>query len=113
MKKCCICDAAIEREDAPALVMSISGNPKLLCDDCVRALDEITLGRDYDTIVDEIDKIGKKMSDNEQASVSLVKIICILVVYLYIEIYIDIMKRKITSTIKVLCILWKCILPIK
>lgn len=62
MNKCCICDVDIEREDAPALVMSISGKPKLLCDECVHSLDEITLGRDYDTIVSEIDRIGKKMS---------------------------------------------------
>ena len=63
MKKCCICDRAIEHEDAPVLVMSISGHPKLLCDDCAKSLDEITLGRDYDSIVAEIDKIGKKMSE--------------------------------------------------
>ena len=63
MKKCCICDREIEREDAPVLVMSISGQPKLLCDDCTQSLDEITLGKDYDSIVAEIDKIGKKMSD--------------------------------------------------
>ncbi len=70
MKKCCICNAAIEREDAPVLVMSISGNPKLLCDDCAKVLDEITLGRDYDTICDEIDRIGKKMSVNETDGVT-------------------------------------------
>ena len=50
MKRCCICNAAIEHDDAPALVMSISGNPKLLCDDSVKVLDDITLGKDYDTI---------------------------------------------------------------
>ena len=65
MKRCCICNAAIEHDDAPALVMSISGNPKLLCDDCVKVLDDITLGKDYDTIEAQIDKIGKIMSNNE------------------------------------------------
>lgn len=70
MKRCCICNAPIEHEDAPALVMSISGNPKLLCDDCVKALDEITLGKDYDTIEASIEKVGKMMSENELDSLT-------------------------------------------
>ena len=63
MKKCCICDATITNDDAPALVMSIAGNPKLLCEDCVKSLDIITLGRDYEAIEAELDKIGVKMSN--------------------------------------------------
>lgn len=65
MKKCCICGAEVEREDAPVLVMSISGNPKLLCDDCAASLDVITLGKDFYAISDEMDKIGKRMSEND------------------------------------------------
>ena len=66
MKKCCICDAVIEHEDAPALVMSIAGNPKLLCDDCVKSLDVITLGKDYDLVQWNINRIYKQKESEKK-----------------------------------------------
>lgn len=63
MKRCTICTRPIEREDAPALVMSPFGYPKLLCDDCDADIVTATTSRDYDTIAAAIERIGKKVSN--------------------------------------------------
>ena len=64
MKKCCICNTVIEREDAPILAMGAVGNPKLLCDKCAELLDIATMGREYEKIEAAMDEIGRKMGDS-------------------------------------------------
>lgn len=70
MAKCCMCDSVIEREDAPVLSMGSIGNPRFLCDRCATLLDDATLGRDFDTIKDSIEKIGNIMADNDPDGVT-------------------------------------------
>lgn len=64
MKKCCMCNAVIEKDDAPILAMGAVGNPKLLCDTCAELLDTATMGREYEKIEAAMDTIGRKMSES-------------------------------------------------
>ena len=70
MAKCCMCDANIEREDAPILSMGGGGNPRVLCDRCVELLDTATLGRDFDAIKGAIEEIGSIMAENDPDSLT-------------------------------------------
>ena len=70
MAKCCMCDANIEREDAPILSMGGGGNPRVLCDRCVELLDTATLGRDFDAIKGAIEEIGDIMAENDPDSIT-------------------------------------------
>lgn len=70
MKKCCMCDRIIEREDAPVLAMGAAGNPRLLCDECEKLLDTATLGEDYDEIKNAISKISDIMSNGNPDGVT-------------------------------------------
>ena len=63
MKKCCMCQTVIERDDAPVLTMGAVGNPRLLCDECSELLDAATMGKDFDAIEAAMDKIGEKMGN--------------------------------------------------
>ena len=71
MARCCICDRAIEREDAPVLSMGAVGNARLLCDECAALLDTATLGKNIDEITAAMDKIGKIMADGDPDGVTL------------------------------------------
>ncbi len=61
-KNCCTCLTRIENEDAPVLAMGAYGNPKLLCDDCAELVETVNYGRDYDSIVEAMDRLTAKMS---------------------------------------------------
>lgn len=63
-KICSTCLRLIESEDAPVLVMGAYGTPKLLCDDCAKLIDTITLGTDPE----EIEKSMQTLTDRMSAS---------------------------------------------
>ena len=63
MRKCCICDTPIAREDAPVLTIGGFGNPKWLCDSCEQLLDTVTLGREYSEIAAGLDELGRRMGE--------------------------------------------------
>ena len=71
MERCCICERAIEREDAPVLSMGGAGYARLLCDDCDRMLETATLGTDIKAIEQAMDRIGKIMADRDPDPVTL------------------------------------------
>ena len=71
MAKCCMCDANIEREDAPVLSMGGAGYARVLCDRCSELLDTATLGRDYEEIKESITEIGDIMADHDPDQVTL------------------------------------------
>ena len=70
MKKCCMCDRNIEREDGPVLSMGAAGNPRLLCDACEELLDTATMGKDYEQISASICKISDIMSNGNPDGVT-------------------------------------------
>ena len=61
---CSICLKRIEREDAPLLCMSGSGIPRCLCDECASDIERATLGKEYDGIIEALDKISDNLSKN-------------------------------------------------
>ena len=61
-KNCCTCLARINNEDAPVLTMGAYGTPKLLCDDCAELVETANYGKDYDSIVEAMDRLTEKMS---------------------------------------------------
>ena len=65
MKKCCICDKSIEREDAPILTLGGAGYARLLCDECDNELQLATLSHDVEEIKESINSLGNKMADGE------------------------------------------------
>ena len=71
MAKCCMCDANIEREDAPVLSMGGAGYARVLCDRCSELLDTATLGRDYDEIKESITQISDIMAAHDPDQVTL------------------------------------------
>ena len=71
MAKCCICEANIEREDAPVLSMGGAGYARVLCDRCAELLDTATLGHDYDEIKSSIAEIGEIMANHDPDCVTL------------------------------------------
>ena len=70
MARCCMCERAIEREDAPVLSMGAIGNARLLCDDCAALLDTATLGENIDDITSAMDKIGRIMTEGDPDGVT-------------------------------------------
>lgn len=70
MAKCCICDAHIEREDAPVLSMGGAGYARVLCDRCSGLLDTATLGQDFEEIKGAIAEIGDLMADHDPDNVT-------------------------------------------
>ncbi len=71
MAKCCICEANIERDDAPVLSMGGAGYARVLCDRCTQLLDTATLGQDYDEIKSSIAEIGEIMANHDPDKVTL------------------------------------------
>lgn len=63
MKQCAICDAKIDREDAPILTVGGYGIPRYLCDICASELDTATTSRDAAECADAIGRIGEKMAN--------------------------------------------------
>ena len=61
-KICSTCLRRIESEEAPVLVMGAYGNPKLLCDDCAKLIDTITLGKDAQEIEGAMQTLTDRMS---------------------------------------------------
>ena len=57
---CALCGRIPEVEEPAVLTLGRYGKPRHLCEDCEAELDVATLGRDYDEIVDAIDRLGKK-----------------------------------------------------
>ena len=49
MKNCCICCAKVDEENAAVLGMGGGGNPRLLCPNCEKLLDDATTSTDYET----------------------------------------------------------------
>ena len=62
MCNCSICNKEILTEEPKILVMGAYGMPKYLCDECSRDIDEVTLGKDYETIAAAMDRVGEKLS---------------------------------------------------
>ena len=62
-RKCCLCTAPIG-EDAAILVMGGFGYPRCLCSECEADVDEVSGSRDYEKIVDAMNRIGKKLTDH-------------------------------------------------
>ena len=65
MKKCCICDKTIEREDAPILTLGGAGYARLLCDECDSELQLATLSHDVEEIKTSINSLGNKMANGD------------------------------------------------
>lgn len=62
-KRCSICMAKIEREDAPIVGIGGYGVPRYLCDECDRDIETATEGRDYDEIDAAMDRISARLVD--------------------------------------------------
>lgn len=61
MKTCALCRKEFEKEEPAVLTMTALGNPKYLCEDCEKDLDEATLARDPRVISDAMERIGAKL----------------------------------------------------
>ena len=59
---CAICLSPIDVDTAPVLVMGAYGNPRCLCDDCAEHVENITRGRDYDSLIESMDEISARLS---------------------------------------------------
>ena len=59
---CSICLKAITNEEAPVLTMGSYGTPRLLCDECAAHIENMTRGRDYESIVASMDAITEASS---------------------------------------------------
>lgn len=70
MRRCCICQRAVIREDGPVLAMGGFGNPRYLCDSCEELLDTSTLSHDIEKIESAMDEIGRRMGDGNPDKVT-------------------------------------------
>lgn len=61
-KICCTCLSRIENDDAPVLTMGAYGTPKLLCPECAELVEVSSFGRDYELIMEAMDKLTERMS---------------------------------------------------
>ena len=61
MKHCSLCKKAIESEEPAILTMSGFGNPRYICEECEKDLDNATLSREPEIISEAIENIGKKI----------------------------------------------------
>lgn len=61
-KVCSICRSVTDNPEAPILTIGGFGTPRYLCDACAADIDTATLGKDYDTIVAAMDRIGSEMT---------------------------------------------------
>lgn len=62
---CCICKAEVNSDDAAILTVGVAGTPRYLCDECQSAFDTVTSGKDVSEISSAMEKMGKKMADND------------------------------------------------
>ena len=69
MKHCSICKKNIESEEPAILTMSGFGNPRHICEECEKDLDEATLSREPEIISAAIGRIGEKIksANNDDA----------------------------------------------
>ena len=63
MSKCSLCTRAEVDDNAPILTMSAYGNPRYICEDCARDLDDATSARDYSVIKSAFDRLGEKIAN--------------------------------------------------
>ena len=61
-RKCVICLGNADGEDTPILTMGAYGNPKYLCNGCSELLETATRGREYEKIVEAMDRISAELS---------------------------------------------------
>ncbi len=61
MKTCALCRKEFEKDEPAVLTMTALGNPKYLCEDCERDLDEATLSHEPKAISEAIERIGAKL----------------------------------------------------
>lgn len=62
--KCCsICLSKIESDDAPILTVGAYGTPRYLCHECIADIECATLGKEYDKIIDAMDRIAHYVSE--------------------------------------------------
>lgn len=57
---CALCGRIPECEEPAILALGKYGHPRHLCEECEAELDTATLGRDYNELVEAIDRLGKK-----------------------------------------------------
>lgn len=55
---CCLCGKDIDKSTADVLTMGSYGNPRYLCDECAKAIDEATTSKDLTEIKAAIAKLG-------------------------------------------------------
>ena len=69
-KICSLCNNVCE-DDSPVLVMGPYGNPRLVCGECSSELDEITLGKEPETIKAAMQRLGDKIAAKNPDDLSL------------------------------------------
>lgn len=69
--RCVLCKSQKVGEDSPILVMSALGVPKYLCPECNADMETATLGTDYDSIREAMERIGKRLSASAPDSITL------------------------------------------
>ncbi len=62
--KCVICTADVDEQTAPVLEIGMHGAPKCLCEMCAEELDTASSSRDPDMAAEAIERIAKKISEN-------------------------------------------------
>ncbi len=60
-KRCAICHAKIESEDAPIIAMGGYGVPRYLCDECAEDIECATEGIVYEEIDAAMDRVSEKL----------------------------------------------------
>ena len=63
MNKCSLCTRVDTDENSPILTMSAYGNPRYICEDCAKDLDEATTSHNYDEIKSAFDRLGEKIAN--------------------------------------------------
>ncbi len=61
---CSICKATLDTENAAILTMSGYGTPRYICDGCEGDISAATGAREISVISSAMDRIGKKMTEN-------------------------------------------------
>ena len=63
-KICSLCSNLTD-EGSAILVMGGYGHPRLICEECEKEIDQLSLGRDYEKIREAMNTIGKKLTVKE------------------------------------------------
>lgn len=78
-ERCSLCLDAVDSEEADILTMGAYGTPKYLCPECAKKIENVTSGRDYDSIVDSLDELNatvlKNNIDNRMVLEAITKIL--------------------------------------